>query len=438
MPSGPASWEAGDTALADRDTTSVLRRIEIKGFKSLVDVQLELPRLAVFAGPNAAGKSNLLDAFQMLARAGTQRTLADALAPPIRGFPAEAFTFPPGGLRELLSQPSAAFSFEADVELGQSNGKPRERARYRVGVEIDPDAGVLSLGHEHLTRATKDWRSKDNPRIETADNEILVRRSAGGGRPAHEPLGSNHTWLSDARLSGPSYPLFDALRTEFQHWRTYYLDPGTAMRAAAPPREVNDIGVNGEHLAPFLYGLKTRDTAAFKAVRRALKSVIPAIGRLDVELDTSRGTLDIQIEQDGTLFSSRVVSEGTLRVLALCAIAVTARSGLVAFEEPENGVQPQRLDRIAELLASVTRRGSAQLVVTTHSPGFVAAILERAREAGETDIGLFSVGRRGNATVVRPLRDFGLWEDKAVDELLREPGEPDRIAALVRRGWLDV
>ncbi|MGI8845443.1 MAG: AAA family ATPase [Thermoleophilaceae bacterium] len=29
-------------------------------------------------GPNAAGKSNLLDAFQMLARTATERTLADA------------------------------------------------------------------------------------------------------------------------------------------------------------------------------------------------------------------------------------------------------------------------------------------------------------------------------------------------------------------------
>lgn len=209
------------------------------------------------------------------------------------------------------------------------------------------------------------------------------------------------------------------------------------MRAAAPPREVPDIGVNGEHLAPFLYGLKTRNGPAFEAVHRALKSVIPAIGSLDVDLDTKRGTLDIQIEQDGTTFSSRVVSEGTLRVLALCAIAVTARSGLVAFEEPENGVQPQRLDRIAELLASVTRRGSAQLVVTTHSPGFVAAILERARDA-ETDIGLFSVGRSGHKTVIRPHRDFGLWQDQAVDELLIEPDESDKISALVRRGWLDV
>jgi predicted ATPase len=200
---------------------------------------------------------------------------------------------------------------------------------------------------------------------------------------------------------------------------------------------VADVGVHGEHLAPFLYGLKADQPKTFEAVRRALRSVIPAISGLDVDLDVRRGTLDIQIEQDGVVFSSRVVSEGTLRVLALCAIAVTAQSGLIAFEEPENGVQPQRLDRIADLLASASTRTGAQLVVTTHSPEFVAAILRRAH-ADDADIGLFSVKRQGKSTVIGQQKDFGLWEDEAIAELLSEPDDQDKIAAIVRRGWLDL
>jgi AAA15 family ATPase/GTPase len=57
----------------------MLKRLVVRGFKSLRDVLIEPPRLAVLFGPNAAGKSNLLDAMQALSRIGTQRTLADAM-----------------------------------------------------------------------------------------------------------------------------------------------------------------------------------------------------------------------------------------------------------------------------------------------------------------------------------------------------------------------
>ncbi len=39
----------------------MLKRIKIKGYKSLVDVDVSLRPLSVLFGPNAAGKSNFLD-----------------------------------------------------------------------------------------------------------------------------------------------------------------------------------------------------------------------------------------------------------------------------------------------------------------------------------------------------------------------------------------
>lgn len=63
----------------------MLKRLTVRTFKSLTEVRVDLPRMSVFFGANAAGKSNLLDAIQALSRIGTQRTLGDALAEPIRG-----------------------------------------------------------------------------------------------------------------------------------------------------------------------------------------------------------------------------------------------------------------------------------------------------------------------------------------------------------------
>ena len=97
----------------------MLKRIKIKGYKSLVDVDVSLRPLSVLFGPNAAGKSNFLDALQLLSRIATSRTLKDAFEPPYRGKPLESFTFGDSGIKGLLAQETASFSIEADVELSR-------------------------------------------------------------------------------------------------------------------------------------------------------------------------------------------------------------------------------------------------------------------------------------------------------------------------------
>ena len=65
---------------------------------------------------------------------------------------------------------------------------------------------------------------------------------------------------------------------------------------------------------------------------------------------------------------------------------------LVAFEEPENGVHPRRLELIADLLTSLVLDQRRQLIATTHSALFCDAMLKKARLSPD-DIGLFTVGR---------------------------------------------
>ena len=51
----------------------MLEALSIQGFKSLVKVDaVDLPRMVVLFGPNAAGKSNFLDAILALSRIATR------------------------------------------------------------------------------------------------------------------------------------------------------------------------------------------------------------------------------------------------------------------------------------------------------------------------------------------------------------------------------
>ena len=228
----------------------MLERLTVRGFKSLRDVTVELPRMAVLFGPNAAGKSNLLDAIQALSRIGTQRTLADALDSPIRGYPIEAFSFPSDGMVELLTLESARFSVSADVVTG------KDRYRYCCEVEITPGSGRLGVGDEYLSALANNGNPKGTPAIEQIEDQLRVRRQSGGGKPRFEPLLQNYAILSDPRLGSPGFPYIERVRKELADWRTYYLDPRVAMRAAQPPSDVRDIGVLGDHIAPFLYKLQ--------------------------------------------------------------------------------------------------------------------------------------------------------------------------------------
>ncbi len=411
----------------------MLKQISISSFKSLLNIdRLDLPRLAVLFGPNAAGKSNFLDAIQALSRIGTARTLAEALQEPIRGYPIEAFSFPEGGLPDLLSQREARFALQAILKCD------RDSFEYRTAVRIDPRSGGLAIEDEYLAALTANLTTKGNPLIERRDGDLRIRRKSKPAHPRQEPIGLNHTLLSDPRLGGLEYRGIERCRNELLGWRTYYLDPRVSMRRATAPADVTDIGVLGEDVAPFLFRLRADYDKEYRAIVRTLRTLIPSIEDVTVDLDKRRGTLDIVVRQNGVEYSSRIISEGTLRVLALCAIAVNPWSGsLLAFEEPENGVHPHRLELIAELLATLALERDRQVLVTTHSPLFCGTIFRRQR-AQPDDIGLFQVSQGAGGSEVKRFEDPGpLFTDSEVLKALSAPTEDRILQDLLVRGILD-
>src|ERR1039457_2090547 len=162
----------------------MLKRVKIQGYKSLADVEVNLQPLSVLFGPNASGKSNFLDALQLLSRIAMSSKLKDAFNHPYRGTALESFTFGNDGIQGLLAKDSITFSIEVDVELsqraidaanqqiqkvqnvkttGEKSKIVRETSvplvqdkdwRYRVEVEFSPKTGTVRLAREILARIT--------------------------------------------------------------------------------------------------------------------------------------------------------------------------------------------------------------------------------------------------------------------------------------------
>ena len=413
----------------------MLKKLTVRKFRSLADVTVELPQLAVLFGANAAGKSNLIAAIQTLSWIGNAHTLADAFSP-LRGYPLELFHSGTGGWPALFEDEAASFSLEADVATHGGS-----RYRYRVEPEMDFTSGALRVKDEHLTQLTRTGRTSDNAEaaIERHRTGFRVRRDGKPGDPRREPLGLNHAILSDRSLAGDGYPWLEEVRNALLNWRTYHLEPRTAMRMLQSPTDVFDIGLRGEFISSFLYKLQARSPKHFDAVGRALRAIVPGIDELRVRLNEQHLTLDLWIQQGEATYPARVMSNGTLRVIALCSIVVNPWGGsLVALEEPENGVHPQRLELIARLLASLAFDQGRQVIVTTHSPLLCSAILREARARDSNDVALFNVRRVAHQTEIQRFdADAPLFRDAEMAKRLTRPAEDLLFENLVLRRFLD-
>jgi predicted ATPase len=374
----------------------MLKRIHIRNYKSLVNVDVSLETLAVIFGPNAAGKSNFLDALQLLSRLATSDTLKDAFNPPYRGTPLESFTFGPGGIQGLLEREAVSFSIEVDVELAKRvqdtvNQQIREmkrtrpepgaetsssslslvrekRLRYRIEVEILPRSGILRVSDEYLTALnTKNQpTSKRKPFLERVENRLHLRME-GQAHPTYYERFLDRSILS-LPLYPPHYPHLVAMRQELASWFLFYFEPRERMRATSPVKEVRHIGLMGEELAAFLNTLKALDERQFRAVEQSLHMIIPSITGIRVEIN-SLGEVELRILEGDTPIPARVLSEGTLRILGLLALGgVQETPALIGFEEPENGIHPRRIRLIADFLQSRAFSHESQVLVTTHSP----------------------------------------------------------------------
>ena len=433
----------------------MLKRVHVKGYKSLEDVEIRLEPLAVLFGPNAAGKSNALDALQLLSKLATSRTLKEAFDPPYRGKPIESFTMGRGGLRALVRKQRLAFSIEADLSLSEAvvdnvnreiwemrrpssdvatekkqPARVRERdLRYRIEVEMRPRSGVLRVTDEYLAALNAEGKptGKRRPFIERQEENIHLRRE-GQAHPIYYDRYLDHSILSMPHYP-PHYPHLVAARRELESWSFFYFEPRERMRAANPIKETRHIGLMGEELAAFLRTLKARESRQFEAIEKALHMMMPHIDGIDVDVN-DLGEVELRLSENGVSIPARVLSEGTLRLLGLLALTgVGVAPSLVGFEEPENGVHPRRIQLIADHLKTRASSGKTQYIVTTHSPTLPDLL---------PDESLFTVGKSRRRTRIEPFSHWGsLGRPRAIDRAFDDGEEKLPVSQRILRGDFD-
>ena len=383
--------------------------IKINGFKSFHNFEMEFAPFTVIAGANASGKSNLFDALTLLSRLAETDNLKRAFGEQ-RGEFIELFT--------QYGDDNYATEIEFVVEMlvnknikdawGNDSKLKYTRLRYEITIaRISNLTGIqeVKVVKENLfkinhqddiwasniipNKSLEFWKPKvvtgkrGVPYLETIiengiPTTILVPQDGSSGSKKSFPLSyAPRTVLST--IDTVEFPHVLAAKEEMKSWKFLQLNPEDLRQATSKNNGEDTISVSGKNLAAALFRIKQNDKYSLKEISRKLNSFLPNFTEVDVVDDNENKQYLIKLKDvDKKEFSSRVLSEGTLRILALCILEFDEKhTGLLCFEEPENGIHPFRIKAMTELLKDLSVDFNEveiplrQVIVNTHSPVLV-------------------------------------------------------------------
>lgn len=125
----------------------------------------------------------------------------------------------------------------------------------------------------------------------------------------------------------------------------------------------------------------------YAQVANRLSELIEDVGKVWVDQDDRRELLTLMVSsKDGTSHPARALSDGTMRFLALAVLEIDLRAkGVLCLEEPENGIHPERIPKILQLLQDIATDTDEevnednplrQVIINTHSPAVVQQVPE--------------------------------------------------------------
>lgn len=371
----------------------MLRRVEGWHYKCLKRIDVELESVNILIGPNASGKSTLLDVVDFL---------RDALENDVE----KAVRRRGNSLRELVwNQANEIDGFELALEVNipdhLRNRNGYDRLRYEVGVGLNLEGSIIVKGEnlwlvdssqtllhspnlqrtlfpldpDDTQRVVRSAGSKKTPR----GYRVVVRKIAGG----NDYFRSEGTdWNITFRLDPRRLALFgvpeDQGRFPIALWFKQFLKQNIQilqlnsifMRQPSPYDAPRTFQANGSNLPVMVEELQD-NPQRFQWWIGHLQTILEDIENIAVvERPEDRSRYLMVTYRNGLKVPAWMLSDGTLRLLALTLIAyLPNQNQIFLIEEPENGMHPKAIEAVFKALTSVYE---SQVFLATHSPLFLS------------------------------------------------------------------
>ncbi|MBI4578946.1 MAG: AAA family ATPase [Planctomycetes bacterium] len=322
---------------------------------------LQMRPLNVLIGPNGSGKSNFVEAIGLL------RSAATKLTAPMRGQGG-------GGVTEWIWKGSP--SGRASVEAVITNLPERESLRHCI--EFTQSSARFELVDERIEYAQRTPGHEEAHFFYRFQNgrPVLSIQDGTRRRLKREDVAMDESILSQRR-DPDQYPELAHLANvygKFRLYREWSFGRSSVFRSPQSADLPGDrLEEDFSNLGLFLNHLRGMPKAN-RAIIEQLRDLYAGLDDFDVRI--KGGTVEVFLSERDFIIPASRLSDGTLRYLCLLAILCDPEPPpLVCIEEPELGLHPDMLPKVADLLATASER--TQLVVTTHSDLLVDAMTER-------------------------------------------------------------
>lgn len=367
----------------------MLTAITVENFKSYRSGRLPLAPLTVLIGANASGKSNVIEAMRLLAWLAQGRKLAA-----IQYAVQNGERVVRGRINDLPYCQGEEFGLGCETDGSDWN-------RLAMTISLRED-GLHITGESLVGPGTSvPLYTLDQPSTgRGTDVGAAYNNFARGGTKPHVTCSDQmalFTQLTTAAAFGAQHKTsqreIPAAAREFEHWLSamLFLDPVPArMRDYAFPSEKR-LQDDGSNLSSVLFDLwgpdGQADQAPYAAQRAEILAFIQSLPEQDISgltfLEEPRGGVMVQLtETFGGVcrhYDASLLSDGTLRVLAIAAAMLSAEAGsLVVIEEIDNGVHPSRARHLLERIRAIAQRRKLRVLLSTHNPALLDALPDSA------------------------------------------------------------
>lgn len=316
-----------------------ITRVQASNWRNFKSLDFELGNRLFIVGPNAAGKSNLLDLFQFLSdlvRSG-------------------------GGLAAAIAERGGLGSVRSLF------ARNYQRGRLVLDVELEDGTHIWKYHLSIKGEGSGKNRTLVDSEIVTKDGQVILNRPDSADKADPERLTQTHLEQIAANHE------FRAVADYFDKIHYFHLvpqiirDPLRAGLLAGDP-------FGGDFIAQMNKVQPTTRRAWLQRLEQALQAAVPEFESLAIEVDAAgRPHLTAGYRNwraQPTRHTEADFSDGTLRLIGLLwtLISAPASGGVLLLEEPELSLNTAVVRKLPGVLASAQRDKGTQVLLSTHAP----------------------------------------------------------------------